>query len=77
MRSIPFRQELWPSYERGRLAANGIIDVSCHVPILNGNCQAYHDMATHDVITGEGGLDASIQFGEEQQRSEVSQFSQL
>ena len=31
--------------------------------------QAYHDMATHDVEDGTGGLDASIQF--EQDRPEV------
>ena len=31
--------------------------------------QAYHDMATHNVEDGTGGLDASIQF--EQDRPEV------
>jgi hypothetical protein len=34
--------------------------------------QAYHDMATHNVQDGTGGLDASIRFPEEQARSEVS-----
>ncbi|KAF7340302.1 hypothetical protein MVEN_01949300 [Mycena venus] len=32
--------------------------------------QAYHDMATHNVVDGTGGLDASIRFPEEQARSE-------
>jgi hypothetical protein len=75
MRPIPFRLELRPSYERSRLVTNGITacNVSLdNVPILMQNYQAYHDMATHDVTTGEGGLDASIQFDEEQQRPEVS-----
>ncbi|KAJ7838158.1 heme peroxidase [Mycena leptocephala] len=31
---------------------------------------AYHDMATHNVDDGTGGLDASIRFGEEQARAE-------
>ncbi|KAK7018337.1 peroxidase [Favolaschia claudopus] len=31
---------------------------------------AYHDMATHNVEDGTGGLDASIRFAEEQQRGE-------
>jgi hypothetical protein len=31
-------------------------------------------MATYDVTTGKGGLDASIQFDEELQRQEVSKF---
>jgi hypothetical protein len=34
--------------------------------------QAYHDMATADVQAGTGGIDASIQFDEEQKRPEVS-----
>jgi len=29
-----------------------------------------HDMATHDVTTGTGGLDASIRFWQEQARPE-------
>ncbi|KAH7101145.1 heme peroxidase [Auriculariales sp. MPI-PUGE-AT-0066] len=31
---------------------------------------AFHDMATHDVTTGKGGLDGSIRFAEEQARPE-------
>jgi hypothetical protein len=33
--------------------------------------KAYHDMATHNVKDGTGGLDASIRFAEEQSRPEV------
>jgi hypothetical protein len=33
--------------------------------------QAYHDMATHNITDGTGGLDASIRFSEEQARAEV------
>jgi hypothetical protein len=33
--------------------------------------QAYHDMATHNIADGTGGLDASIRFAEEQARAEV------
>ncbi|KAH8101285.1 heme peroxidase [Cristinia sonorae] len=33
---------------------------------------AYHDMATHNIRDGSGGLDASIRFFEEQQRPEAS-----
>jgi hypothetical protein len=33
--------------------------------------QAYHDMATHNIADGTGGLDASIRFPEEQSRGEV------
>ncbi|KAJ7613376.1 heme peroxidase, partial [Roridomyces roridus] len=32
---------------------------------------AYHDMATHNVTDGTGGLDASIRFTEEKSRPEV------
>ncbi|KAF7349744.1 Peroxidase [Mycena sanguinolenta] len=32
--------------------------------------QAYHDMATHNIADGTGGLDASIRFAEEQARAE-------
>ncbi|KAJ6474849.1 heme peroxidase, partial [Mycena sanguinolenta] len=32
---------------------------------------AYHDMATHNIADGTGGLDASIRFAEEQARAEV------
>jgi hypothetical protein len=32
---------------------------------------AYHDMATHNVTDGTGGLDASIRFAEESLRAEV------
>ncbi|KAJ7210136.1 heme peroxidase [Mycena pura] len=31
---------------------------------------AYHDMATHNIMAGTGGLDASIRFAEEQARAE-------
>ena len=33
--------------------------------------QAYHDMATHNVEDGTGGLDGSIRIPEEQDRAEV------
>ncbi|KAJ6535599.1 hypothetical protein B0H19DRAFT_1271340 [Mycena capillaripes] len=33
---------------------------------------AYHDMATHNVVDGTGGMDASIRFDEEQIRTENS-----
>jgi hypothetical protein len=31
----------------------------------------YHDMATHNITEGTGGLDASIRFAEEEARAEV------
>jgi hypothetical protein len=34
--------------------------------------QAYHDMATHNIADGSGGLDGSIAFAAEQGRPEVS-----
>ncbi len=42
---------------------------------LSVTLQAYHDMATHNVADGTGGLDASIQY--EQDRAEVSIYVSL
>ncbi|KAF8144293.1 heme peroxidase [Mycena galopus ATCC 62051] len=39
-------------------------------PSLKRQSQAYHDMATHNITDGTGGLDASIRFAEEQARAE-------
>jgi hypothetical protein len=40
------------------------------VRLASINIQAYHDMATHDIESGTGGLDASIAF--ELDRPQVS-----
>ena len=39
-------------------------------PETDPRTQAYHDMATHNIADGTGGLDGSIQF--EEDRAEVS-----
>jgi hypothetical protein len=33
--------------------------------------QVFHDIATHNIEDGTGGMDASIRFSEEQERPEV------
>jgi hypothetical protein len=76
MRPVRVQYKLWSSYQRGGLVANGTLNILLdEVPSVMEYYQAYHDMATHDVTTGEGGLDASIQFIEELQRPEVDRFS--
>ncbi|KAK7045241.1 peroxidase [Favolaschia claudopus] len=53
--------------ETGRSNPADWIRTATHGPFFN---YAYHDMATHNVADGTGGLDASIRFAEEQARPE-------
>jgi hypothetical protein len=76
LRSVRVQYKLWSSYQCGGLVADGMLNILLNeVPKVMEDYQAYHDMATHDAATGEGGLDASIQFIEELQRPEVDQIS--
>ncbi|KAJ7496803.1 heme peroxidase [Mycena latifolia] len=67
---------VWPSPQLDELEALGFDQDGHSSRGIAGAIQrrrldtAYHDMATHNVMDGTGGLDASIRFAEEQARPE-------